>query len=569
MQTTVSEPARKRVAVRGWAALGVLAGYAIVSFLCFGVALFVEPGARYIGSENADPDIFIWSFAWWPHAILHGENPFVTHAVWAPAGANLTWVTSVPALALLFAPLTYLVGPIVSYDVAAIALPALAAWTAYLLCRYVTGKLWPSVVGGYLFGFSSYVIAHAAVGHLNLTAVFLLPLAPLLALCFLDGRIAGGTFLAAFTLLLVFQLLLSTEIFATFSLAVAVAVALGFVFLPARRARLGSLALHLAGAYAAAAVLAGPFLYYLAIGYRTGGGFIGAVTELFSADLLNFSVPTTFSLVGSGPADAVGKLFSALPYGQDAYLGIPTLLIVGLFAWHWRRRPSALFLCACFVVAVVAALGTHARIWGISVVPLPWEVAHALPLLKGVETARIAVFASLVAAVVVAMWAATPRRDGLNVLLPALAVVALLPDPTLGRWTRGYAVPAFFTDSAYRGCLDPGENILPLPIAQGDAMLWQAVSGFRFTIAGGYLGRLLPGSFEADERIRYIATGNHLGAAQADDVRAFVAAEHVTSAVVEGSEADFFRGALDKVATPHETGGVVLYHFTPAAAPSC
>jgi hypothetical protein len=551
--------------------LGVLAGYMLVSFLYFGVALLVEPGARYIGSGSADPDIFIWSFAWWPHAILHGENPFVTHAVWAPAGANLTWVTSVPGLALLFAPLTFLVGPIVSYDVAAIVLPALGAWTAFLLCRYVTGKIWPAVVGGYLFGFSSYVIEHAGDGHLNLTAVFLLPLAALLALRFLDGTIAGGTFLAAFALLLAFQLLFSTEISVTLALALAVALVLAFVFVRTHRARVRALALHVAGAYAVAAVLAGPFLYYIVIGYRTGGGFIGSVTDRFSADLVNFSVPTTFSLVGSGSANALGKLFPKLSNGQEVYLGIPTLVIVGLFAWRWRRRPSARFLCACFGLAVVATLGIRARIWGTAAMPLPWALAHPLPLLKGVETARIGAFVALVAAVVVAMWATTPRRNGLNVLLPALAVVAILPDPTLGHWTRGYAMPPFFTDRAYRGCLDPGENVLPLPIGQGDAMLWQAVSGFRFTIAGGYLGggRSIPPSFEA-ESIRYVTDGNHLEAAHAGDVRAFVATEQVTSAVVEAGEADFFRGALDKVATPHEEGGVVLYHFTPAvAAPSC
>ncbi len=42
-----------------------------------------------------------------------------------------------------------------AYDVAAILLLALAAWTAYLLCLHVTWRRRPSLVGGYLFGFSS------------------------------------------------------------------------------------------------------------------------------------------------------------------------------------------------------------------------------------------------------------------------------------------------------------------------------------------------------------------------------------------------------------------------------
>ena len=69
-------------------------------------------------------------------------------------------------------------------------MPALAAWTAFLLCRYLTRSLWPSIVGGYLFGFSSYLLAQDGYGgHLNLGAVFLLPLIVLAILRYLDGRL--------------------------------------------------------------------------------------------------------------------------------------------------------------------------------------------------------------------------------------------------------------------------------------------------------------------------------------------------------------------------------------------
>jgi hypothetical protein len=81
----------------------VLLGYVCVSFAYFGWRLLPHPGRPYIG-QGRDPQIFIWSFAWWPHAILHGENPFVTHAIFAPDGLNLTWATSIPGLALAFSP---------------------------------------------------------------------------------------------------------------------------------------------------------------------------------------------------------------------------------------------------------------------------------------------------------------------------------------------------------------------------------------------------------------------------------------------------------------------------------
>ena len=71
---------------------------------------------------------------------------------------------------------------------AAILLPALAAWTAFLLCRHLTGSFWPSFAGGYLFGFSSYMLGQE-LGHLHMTAVFLVPLAALVVLRFLEGAL--------------------------------------------------------------------------------------------------------------------------------------------------------------------------------------------------------------------------------------------------------------------------------------------------------------------------------------------------------------------------------------------
>src|SRR5438093_9249758 len=118
------------------------------------------------------------SLACWQHALCAGQRPFAWHAFYARYGINLAWATSVPWLAIPFAPLTWLFGPVASYNVAALLLPAAAAWTAFLLCRYLTGALWPSLVGGYLFGFSAYVVAQS-LGHPHMASVFLLPLAAL------------------------------------------------------------------------------------------------------------------------------------------------------------------------------------------------------------------------------------------------------------------------------------------------------------------------------------------------------------------------------------------------------
>ena len=87
----------------------------------------------------------MWFFAWWPHALLHGLNPFVTHVMFVPDGFNLTWATGMPGPSLLLAPITLAFGPAVTWNVIQLASPALSAWTAFLLCRHVTRRTAPSL----------------------------------------------------------------------------------------------------------------------------------------------------------------------------------------------------------------------------------------------------------------------------------------------------------------------------------------------------------------------------------------------------------------------------------------
>ena len=254
--------------------------------------------------------------------------------------------------------------------------------------------------------------------------------------------------------------------------------------------------------------------------------------------------------------------------GQEAFLGLPALVIVGLFVWERARAPAGRYVLACLVVSVALALGGALTVYGHRIVPLPWRLVHGLPPFNNVQTVRFAVYVSLLVAVVLAVWTASRRGGVLVWVLPALAVLALLPDPVVGAWATGYQVPPFFTKQVYRSCLDRGETVLPFPIGQGSAMLWQAVNGFHFDIAGGYLGPYIPPTFASTPGDYYIMGGNHLGPEQAATLRTFIAKKHISSAVVAQYEAAFFDPALDELAPQQVVGGVVLYHFD-AAPPSC
>ena len=79
--------------------LGPLALYAVLALFYFGISPASLPKAL-IG-EGGDPKQSVWFLAWLPHALLHGENPFFTSAVFQPGRVNLAWSTTMPTLALV------------------------------------------------------------------------------------------------------------------------------------------------------------------------------------------------------------------------------------------------------------------------------------------------------------------------------------------------------------------------------------------------------------------------------------------------------------------------------------
>ena len=539
----------------GWTGARALAAYTAISVAFFGVRLLLYPGQTYVGF-GSDGQIFIWAFAWWPHAILHGLNPFYTHAIWAPPGVNLTWTTSTPGLALAFAPVTWLAGPFVSYNAAAILMPALAAWTAYLLCRHLTGSAWPSLAGGYLFGFSSYMLGQEE-GHLHMTSVFLVPLAALLVVRNLEGEIGSRGLALRLGPLLALQVSFSTELAFTLTLALGVAIVLWIVFAPSARRRLVALLAPLAAAYAVAGALLAPFLYYLLTGFHRQAF---QPPGIYVADLLNFVVPTRLEAVGAWWANGVANSFPGNNSERDAFLGPAVLAIVVLFVVRFRRTARARVLLALLAVGFVAALGGALFVDGHDTgVPLPWGHIGYWPLFDNTLPVRLTLFISLLVSVAVAIWSAAPGRLWPRVLLPVAAVLSLIPNPASHAWEATASVPAFFTSARYRACLRPNEIVLPLPISgAGDEMAWQAANGFRFRMAGGHITAQEPAAFLHPASIAAIADRNQ-PPVDPQVVLDYVRTEHVSTILLDERVDWLWRPLLDRIAPASELGGVLVY----------
>jgi hypothetical protein len=478
--------------------------YALIAFGYFGWRVARHPGRDLIGT-GIDPQIFVWAFAWWPHAIGTWQNPIVSHAIYAPHGIDLAWATSVPPLAVGFAPITLLFGPDVSYNVAATLMPALAAWTAYLLCRRVTGSVPASIVGGYLFGFSSYMLGQE-LGHLNLTAVFLIPLVPLVLVRYLQDELTARGLAWRLGLILGIQFWLSSEMLVTLLLGLAGGLVLTYWLVPSARRRLRTLAPPIGGAAALAVAVASPLLYYALSDFRSNP--INSAPSTFDGDVLNFLLPTRLVAIGGSRFSSIALHFRGGVAEQGAYLGLPTLLIGAWSISDARRSAGARLLLAAGLLAAFATLGTavvwrgHTRAW------LPWKLLESLPVFDNILPSRFSAYLALAAALAVALW--TSRRHGwLTRVLPALAVAAIVP----AVWHADYMFHperwGFFTDRTYRICFPKGQNVAIFPFGYEDeSTLWQAESDFWFRMPGGYLAPDPPRASLADPTVEKLTFTN-------------------------------------------------------------
>ena len=462
-----------------------------------------------------------------------------------------------PGLAVPFIPLTLAAGPAASYNVAAVAMPALAAWTAYLLCRHLTGRFWPSLAGGYLYGFSSYMLGQQ-LGHLQMTATFLLPLAALVILQYLKRAISGRGLVIRLGAILALQPLLATELEFTLTLAIACSLLIGLAVAPDFRRRIVSAIAPIALSYLVAAALCAPFIYYLLKAVHTEPFH---QPQQYDSDVLNFVVPTSLTLVGHGWAARIAAHFPGNISEQGAYIGIPALLIVALYIWRERRTAGGRFLALAFLTVVLATIGFYFTVKGRELQEFPWAHIGYRGLFDNILPDRLSLYLALIVAVTVAAWAARTRGT-FSWLLPVLAIAAIVPAVHLHRYDTAYTVPAFFTQAAYRPCLNPDETVLPLPPStNGDANLWQTADQFRFNMAGGYVSAGPPPGYLTPPSVKTIALGNPVPRGQALALRTYIKAKGVTSVIVDRRQARSWQAALDTIAKPRMVGGVILYQL--------
>ena len=506
-----------------------------------------------LDQKSQDPNFYVWGLQWWPYAIGHALNPLYTHQIAAPAGHSLAWVTTAPPVALLAAPLTLIAGPIVALNlVAAIALP-LSAWAAFVLCRRLTGKFWPALVGGAVFGFSAYEVNHGGAGQLNLIYSLLLPILAYLIVVWRDGSIRTRTFVILAGVAIAVQFYLMMETFADLTGILAVSLLVGFALAGRdRRPEILRLARACGLAYGIAVVSALPYVAFV-LSARPP-----KLTANTSLDLASLVIPRqqrTFGItwlyhLAHGPVHT----------SAAGYVGVPLLLLAVLLAVTSWSAAIVRFLTCMLGFIVVAAFGPALYVEGRDVVGLPWAALWRLPILRNAYPSRLMVFAYLVLAVATALYLAGPARrvPWARWALAVLVIVFIALDtPTLSIAPRS-SVPAFITSGKYHRQLSRGEIVAVVSDVGNAGMLWQAQSGFYMRIAGGYINQGLTHGSDLPAQVQDLASATPASVAQFEQ---FVRTDHIGAILVDARHEPGWASIFSRIGlVGHRTGNVVVYH---------
>ncbi len=142
--------------------LGAFAAHIVLSiFFTWPLVLNLFPGspARTPGIIVVDRDQNLWNLWWVRHALMHGQNPFVTDVIWYPTPVSLYYHTLNIFNGLVAVPLLSVFSLTTTYNLIVLFSFVLAGYGAFLLVRDLSGNVWAGMIGSIVFAYSAYHIA--------------------------------------------------------------------------------------------------------------------------------------------------------------------------------------------------------------------------------------------------------------------------------------------------------------------------------------------------------------------------------------------------------------------------
>ncbi|HET8658839.1 MAG TPA: hypothetical protein VFM55_07545 [Micromonosporaceae bacterium] len=497
------------VALAGWLAAGLL----------------VDPTGRALALNPEDQILVEWFLAY-DSRLLLGDFALVTDRLNAPEGVNLLNNATTITLGALLGPVTIAFGAPVTFAVALAGnLAATAAGWYLLLSRGLGLHRAAAAVGAAVCGFAPAMVSQSN-SHLHMTAQWLVPAIIWYVVRMARAADPDGPYgdraparllssALALAALVVVQVFLGEEVLFLTALTL-VLIVLGYALVqPARTVRLaGRFLAGMALATAVAtAVLAYPlWLQFAGPQHVPNGPFNNAY---FSTDLASFPAFSPLSVAGQDrlplPGSGVPTRLTTGASEYNTFFGWPLLAVLaGCVVWL-RRHPLTWPFVAAGTVMAWLSLGPQIVINGertpqrglytlieeVRVIDAALPMRFVLPLvpLIGILLA-LALDRALSERRLGYRDPADPapgRRPAARLAwlaVPVVVVAALLPlAPRQLPTTERAPVPAFIAEGHWRGCVEPGGVLVPVPLPtpyKPETMRWATAANAAFGIPEGF-----------------------------------------------------------------------------------
>jgi hypothetical protein len=445
-------------------------------------------------SASSDQVQEVWYVGWLAHAVSHLQNPFFTTAINYPHGVNLMTNTASPLLGVLFAPLTWLAGPLATYVVLLELGFTLSALSAAVCARRLGLGWWRAWFLGAVFGFCANRIVEGTI-HIFLAFDVTMPWVFYGAIRFWQGQWSPRRFGVTVGVLLAADFLISTERVGMELYALGIIVLLDLINHRTWQ-RLRDIVAGYAIAAAVLGVLACVPIWYFFFGPQSISGMPHNLATFKNTSLSQLIQPGPYALFAPFGGSSLGSSALQGIWNSTPFLGLPALAlaVVGIVR-NWRDPLTrgvtivTLFFLMLTLGSTVEIPLIHVSVW------TPERLLPNLPLAQDILPFRfievvVLGVAYLAALGLVGVRVRAPRpRAVLGATGAALAVLTLLS------LLPGHALPAGTTSStpwlqtaAARAVLPDTAVALtyPYPITLFNTpMLDDAESGLWYHLIGG------------------------------------------------------------------------------------
>lgn len=458
----------------GWRTVALVA---LAYVACVLVATY--PVVRTFGSalpgSLLDPLQHLWILRWYKSCLLEGRSPLLCPEIQYPIGAPIGNFSPLHFQALLFIPLSMLLGnDVLCFNMIWLFGMVTTGLGTFVLIWYVLGHRGCAAFGGMLAMLSGPMMIHARA-HLELVHLGSFPLFLAGWMHFVDKPDKRRLAVAVALYLL---LALCAAYYMVFAIVPAALYAARGLLRPTRaerrdwaRSRSGWLAAFAVLALPPLALVFGGHIWSSANGYameRPVSEFAGFGTKLWT-----YVVPS--SLHRANAVMPVANVYASAGYTIEtvgeriSYLGVVTLILLHQAAVRGVRFAGRGYWWTCLILLLVLSCGAYWEIGGRQI-PLPglWLKDH-VPAFKMIRVpARFNLFVAVVAALVAAaglraLLDRTRTRAGRAVLFGSLGALALFDLSTVP--FSAFTIPEMPSVYADLRGEDPDATFLEIPQA--------------------------------------------------------------------------------------------------------